>query len=524
MRSRLRFIQIIDRIPVRLRLTLGHALWMALILISIGVGVSEFLKESLQESLDAALVTSAKTMREEGQGNSDASLDLRNSPFWWSVWDEFENGRRFAVRSYPKMVDTSGNISARTTNMSVRLPVTPHALTRAEKGLLTFETFPQKGDAAAQLRQVTLPVMSKGRFTGELIQVGTPLAPSQKMLRQMNLLLFISFSVALVISVLLGYQLTKAAFSPVARITATAKGLSANDLDKRIAVTCADDELKTLIVTFNQMLDRLEDAFSRLRRFAGDVSHELRTPLAVLRGEAELALRRERTPEQYKAALNTIQSESASMTKVVEDLLLLARAQGKSLQLKWREVDLRRFVDEIAKDVENKCSDRSVVLNIAVAGDTKLVAGETYLSLAIKNIVLNALKHSGEGQQVDISVFQDDGNTVFEVRDYGEGIAEQDLPYLFDAFYRADNARNRKLGGVGIGLSLAHALVKLHGGRIDVDSKVGEGACFRIFVPETQNPQPHGTLADGTRRAKLLSKLPFAGKNKDLMRLDTSEA
>ncbi len=507
--KKLKAFQLIDRIPVRLRLSLGHAIWMALILVCVGVGVSRFIEENIYDSLDATLITSAKTMREEGRSGQFDSLRLRNSPFWWSVWDEFAEGRRLAVRSYPKMVDLSGNISARSSNMSVRLPVTPYTLARAEKGLATFETFPQRGGVLPQLRQVTLPVMSQGHFTGELIQVGAALEPTHRMIRQMKIMLLISLSSALVISVFLGYLLTKAAFKPVTRITATAKGLSANDLDKRITLTSADDELRTLIVTFNQMLDRLEDAFARLRRFAGDVSHELRTPLAVLRGEAELALRRDRTKDEYKKALSVIADESKSMSKIVEDLLLLARAQGKSIDLKWQEIGLEVFIEEIVRDVRKNFEDKGVSLNLNIFGNRPIRVGATYLSLAIKNLLLNALKHSQPGKTVEFEVAPVGDELVFSIKDQGEGIDERDLPYLFDAFYRADTARNRKLGGFGIGLSLAQALVKLHGGRIGVESKLGEGSVFRIFIPETKSIDNGNGKLSSSQRSKILSTLAF---------------
>ena len=471
-----------DQVPVRLRLSLGHAIWMGLLFLAIGFGVYRVVEQSIYDSLDANLMSSAKTIKSAGLFNE--RRQLRDTPFWWSILDEFYGGRRLSFRSYTQVVDFSGRIVRKSRNGGVRLPVTPRALARAEKGQETFETFPKRPGNDPQFRLVTLPVVDRGKFTGELIQVGTPLDSSLRIVNHVKIMLIVSLSLALGISILFGHLLTRWAFRPVVQITNAAANFSVSDLDKRLTPPPAKDELRALIETFNEMLSRLEDVFSRLRRFAGDVSHELRTPLAVLRGEAELALRRPRSPEEYQEALRIIGSESQNMSKIVEDLLLLARAQGNSLEFKWEVMDSLTFVRGIANDLKKSFDDEQVGLEVLHDRGETLTICPGYLSLAIKNLLLNALKHSTAGSKVQFQVETSFLDITFIVRDFGQGIPEDALPYIFDAFYRADDARNRKLGGVGIGLSLAQALVKLHGGSLSVESREGHGASFKVSIPK----------------------------------------
>lgn len=465
----------LDKIPVRIRLSLGHAIWMVLIFTAIGIGVYRLVGDSILQSIDNALLSSATTIRD-----NKYSPDEHDNQFWGSILDEFYNGK-VLVRPYAQIMDISGNIKAKRRNMTTRLPVSPQALARAKKGLETFWSFPWRSDQT--LRMVTLPVMRGTRFTGDLVQVGATLDSSLQVLDTVKVLLWISLSIGLFLSIIFGYLLTRWAFRPVAKITKAAGVLGINDLNMRLKLPPAQDELRDLTQAFNEMLDRLEDAFSRLRRFAGDVSHELRTPLSVLRGEAELALRRERPTEEYKSALKTIGIESAHMSNIVEDLLLLARAQGNSIALKWEDVDMGYFITDIEASIEKKYQQKNISLQVNNNATPLICLSPGYFSLALKNILLNAANHSKTGSQVILNLSSDDRGTTFSVKDFGEGIPEESLPYIFDAFYRADTARNRNSGGIGIGLSLAQALVKLHGGSLFVESEVGQGTTFHLFIP-----------------------------------------
>ncbi len=473
----------LSRIPIRIRLSVGHALWMALIFIAIGVGVSKVVEDSVLQSLDATLLTSAKTIR-DAQQNQQQKLSVFHDPLYWeSMIDEFFGGRRY-LRAYAQLIDPSGKVRARTSNVRVSLSVSPLAMARAERGQETYESHKIANGGA--LRQLTLPVMRHGKFAGELIQVAAFMSDSLNTISNAKIMLWITLSLGFVVSLVFGYLLTNWSLKPVTRITREVGALGFTDnFDRRLKLPAAEDELRLLVMTFNEMLGRIEDAFGRLRRFAGDVSHELRTPIAVLRGEAELALRRERSPEEYRASMRTIVDEAAQMSSIVENLLLLARAQGEAIKVQLEETQVQRFVDDLCHSVEKNFEEKQVQLQVDLGtfGEKMAHMAPGYMTLALKNILLNACKHSSPGQAVEFKVSASVSEWRFEITDYGEGIAKESLPYVFDMFYRADTARNRSSGGVGIGLSLAKALVSLHSGRIEVASEPKQGASFSVYIP-----------------------------------------
>lgn len=476
----------LENIPVRYRLAIGHATWLGLLFIVLGIGLFRVVEKNFNDSVDRTLVASAKSIGDARFGQQNFSYFFHkffSSPM--GVDEMF--GRRF-IRTYARMLNVSGKVSLRTKNLDVNLPVTPRALKRAESGHETFETFKFKD--SVPIRVLTMPVVIAGKFTGDIIQVGTSLEVTHQALKGVAMILWVTLPVGMGLSLVFGYFLTKRALKPVVTMTGTAKGLSIHDLGLRIPLPKANDELRELAATFNSMLDRLEDSVKRLRRFTGDVSHELRTPLAVLRGEAELALRRPRDSEQYKEAIERISKESMHMSKIIEDLLLLARAESKSVAMSWECLEVDRFVERIVHDTAPVYLNRGVKLVPKVEDGIKIVeCSESLFGLAVRNIVANAAKHSPFGAEVFLRIYKASSGLhsdqiVFEVKDKGEGIPASDLDKIFEPFYRADTARNRGAGGAGIGLSLALALVKLHGGEIEVTSEVGKGSTFRMIIPQ----------------------------------------
>ena len=380
----------LDRVPVRLRLSLGHAIWMALLFLGVGYGLYRVVEHNLYRSVDTSLLISAQSIR-------DARFIRGFSP---PLMERFLNqffGEKY-IRPYAQLVDLSGKISAKT-DVHVSLPVTPKALARAERGLETFETFPPRHDSESPLRQVTLPVVKFGRFTGELIQVGASLDSTYHTLREIAWVLWISLPLGVALSVVFGYLLTKRSLSPVTHMSEAAKSLGSADLSVRLPLPPAKDELRQLAQTFNEMLDRLEDAFMRLRRFTGDVSHELRTPLAVLKGEAELTLRKERSVDDYKQSLRTIVGEANNMTGIIEDLLLLARAESRAVAMTWMELTTADFIGDVIQVVQPVYDAKGISLRVVNRAKSRFKANPGYLTLALKNILINAAKHSGSGSR-----------------------------------------------------------------------------------------------------------------------------
>lgn len=470
----------IDHLPVRIRLSFAHALVMALIFAGVGCGLYKIVEYNLYRSIDASLMNSARMIKENHPSRGFSPLRMEGFLL------EFFGGNY--VKPITELIDLSKRSSEKfhpnSQNHSYHFPISLETKNRAKKGETTIETVEIKG---VKIRLVSVPIIKLRRFTGELIQVATPLESATFMLDELAWVLWISLPAGFGLSFLIGYLFTARAFKPVREMTVTASSLSFDDMSKRIKVPVAKDELSQLAEVFNDLLARLEDSFTRLQRFNGDVAHELRTPLAVVKGEAELALRRERSPDDYKAALRTIVQESRHMTDIVQDLLLLARAESRSVAMSWERLNIEAFTRSLEDETKVLFSEKAIKLNLDITTAPSFIdAHPTYLNLAIKNILINAAKHSPSGAGVDFVVEASGERVSFTVKDHGEGIAKEHLSYIFDPFFRADTARNRAAGGAGIGLSLAKALIKLHSGKIDVQSELGKGTTFTISVPKAK--------------------------------------
>lgn len=467
-------IRFLARLPISFRLAVGHGILMAAVLPLVGFGVYNLVQRDLLKSVDAALLASAESMRATKSSQGMAGLD--------QFLDNFLGGRE--INAYARLVDLSGNIRSKSARDDVSLPITKLAMARAEQGLSTFETWSREGKAP--LRQLTMPVMLGGIFSGTLVQVGAPLDATYTTLREVRSVFYIVLPTVLVLSMVAGYLLTRRSLAPVDGMRRAADRLSATDLSHRLEVPKVRDELHDLAETFNLMLSRLEDAFERQRRFSSDVSHELRTPLTAIRGETELALRRNRSPEEYRAALETIQKESVAMGTTVEDLLLLARAEAGGLPTTKSPVTTADFLSTVASKAQQLGRIKQVQVSIVEQGAPKeFFAAENYLSLALGNLLSNAVKHSPENGVVTLTCKKSDADRLtFTVADQGEGIPQVLLEKIFDPFFRVDSARNRVAGGVGIGLSLARALARLHGGDVRAESSQGRGSKFHLTIAQ----------------------------------------
>lgn len=388
-----------------------------------------------------------------------------------------------SIRLYAMLIDTQNNkTKIQTRDIRIKFDVTPISVKRAQEGIETFETFQRKDKPS--IRQLTLPVVHSDTFTGEIVQVGTSLEATNNWLKSLSVVLGTTFPISLALSIIVGYWMAFRSLKPVRSISRAASKMQVENLGKKLAVPKAKDELQELTLTFNHMLERLQQSFAQQKRFTGDVSHELRTSLAVLLGEAEFSKRKERTPGEYQQSLETIHSESLHMSKIVEDLLLLSRAENKAIKILHEDVAIDDLLSSVQQGVDKVFADKKVGLVVENHIISTMKANKNYLSIILRNILINAAKHSKEEQKVRVVADQTPSAFSFQVIDQGSGIPQESLPHIFDTFYRADTSRNRTAGGVGIGLSLASALAKLHGGTIHVESQEGKGSTFTLEIPK----------------------------------------
>jgi len=287
-----------------------------------------------------------------------------------------------------------------------------------------------------------------------------------------------------ILASLLGYWLSGRAMAPVNRIIQSAEQIGVQNLSQRLEVPKAADELQRLTVTLNDMLERIESSVKRIRQFTANASHDLRTPLSLIRTHAEIALRRTRTQIEYRESLARILSVSEETTRLVEALLALARADAGGTNLRFEQIDLTAALQKNCHKFSVLAGSKGLSFSSHLADEPLLLKGDSAALDSLLGAVLeNALKYTPAGGFVRVCSSEISGNALIEIEDTGIGIAAEDLPRIFDRFFRADQARSREVPGVGLGLSIARWIAETHHGRIEVESRLGAGSVFRVVLP-----------------------------------------
>jgi two-component system, OmpR family, sensor kinase len=283
-----------------------------------------------------------------------------------------------------------------------------------------------------------------------------------------------------------GYFLARKSLQPVAAMGTQARRIGATNLHERLAVQNPHDELGQLAATFNDLLNRLDQSFERQRRFIADASHELRTPLAILRGEAEVAMsQKNRSAEEYLESLTILHQEARRLTKIVEDLFTLTRADSGQYRLAAQEVYLEEVVADCAHSVRTLAKGKNIELNVDAGSECPMQGDPELLRRMILNLLDNAIKYTGPGGRVEIACRAGDADCEVHVTDTGSGIPAELQGRVFERFFRADQARSRseKDGGAGLGLSIAQWIAQAHHGRLELAHSDRGGSHFAVFLP-----------------------------------------
>lgn len=355
------------------------------------------------------------------------------------------------------------------------------------------------------LRVLTVPLQIEDtqQLVGYLQIASSDLRTIDQARRDLLAILVSGIILALVFSAIVGAMLARRALRPIDAIIETALNISrADDLERRILYTGPPDEVGRLTAAFNEMLERLERLFRAQQRFLADVSHELRTPLTTIRGNVDLLRRLGGADAE---SLDAIQSEAERMTRLVGDLILLAKAEGGGLPIAYEPVELDTLLLQVYRQARVLGNGLEIKMGeedqVTVLGDTDK------LKQLLLNLVDNAVKYTPKGGQITLGLVRDNGWARLTVADTGIGIPPEDLPHIFDRFYRVDKARSRAAGGAGLGLSIAQWIAQAHGGHITVSSEVGRGTTFSVWLPVASNgeglarsPEPAVLSAENARQ------------------------
>lgn len=392
----------------------------------------------------------------------------------------FSNSLRWMDR-YLQIVDVRGNIIYRSDNLEDRqLPLTPAILKEVLNGEISLLTASEPD--AEPVRFISFPIKSGGEVN-HIVQIGASLGDIQETLGDLLRLLIIVGGSVLLFASVGGFFLANKALKPVDKITQTVERIGEKNLSQRLIFKITDDEIGRLIVVFNNMLDRLERAFESQRRFTGDVSHEIRSPLTIIKGDIEVALRKQRAPDEYQRVLRSNLEEIDRMTKLVDDLLVLARADYGDFQLQIESVRLDQLLDEIVTYCQGQARAKDIEIGQKTDGEIYIKGDKNRLRQLMLNLVENALMYTPPSGRIELMLGKEDGNAKLSVKDNGIGIPEQDLPHIFDRFYRVDKTRSRKQGGTGLGLSICQSIVAAHNGKIEVQSEIEKGSTFTVLLP-----------------------------------------
>jgi heavy metal sensor kinase len=457
-------------LPIRLRLTAWYFAVLALVLPAFGVSGYLAMRHSIRQTIDEELQVRAEGVHQliertiQRGARGDLPEGLR------------EHTELRAGGALLQVSDAQGNWLYRSKVMS------DYGVPRSSPSSPKISEY-TGNDVPLRIRNLTVNVGGEPYF----IQSAFEIDDFYEALYHFELLLYLAIPSLLICAALGGYWISTRALAPVDQITKTARTIGAQNLSSRLVVPATGDELQRLSETLNGMLDRLELSFKKITQFTADASHELRTPVAVMRTRAELSLRKARSPEEYRDVISEVLTELEKTSGLIEQLMFLARADSGAETLHFSPTNVTEVLREACHQGSALAEAKQIVFQEQISSDSMWIRGDaSSLRRLFLILIDNAVKYTSANGQVEVSLHRNDGYAIAQVRDTGIGIAETDLPNVFERFYRADKARTRELGGVGLGLSIGRWIAEVHSGSIEVQSAPGRGSVFQIRLPITE--------------------------------------
>jgi len=479
---------------VRMRLTFWNTVVMAAALATFAVAIHIMVGANLRASVDGELAESAehvvdgwRTYQAVSAGKratGRARIVLRGARPQSGAESRYEQ-----LRS-PRLLDPRGR------SLVPFWPSQPYDGRAFAAAVAGRRVYSQVTISQVPVRVYSVPLTMGGKRYGA-VQVARPLDDLERLNRGLTRTLLTLIPLAVLAAFAGGAFLTDRALRPVKHISQAADRLGANDLSRRLPVT-GGDEFAELAESFNRMLQRLEEAFQRQRRFTADASHELRTPLTTIKANTSLALSESGSAEEYREALEEADRAADTMSRIVQDLLLLAKSDDGQIELELAPVsaaELLRLAAEATSDQEHAHIDVQ-----APEPDLDLLGDMHHLLRLMGNLVENAMRHTPTTGRIVLSARAEGDMAAITVADNGEGISPEHLPHLFERFYRVDLARSREHGGFGLGLAICKSIAEAHGGSLSIRSAVGVGTEVTVWLPRALPPGSGGAQKPAIRQ------------------------
>ncbi len=472
------------------KVTAWYTLALAAIIFVFSTLIYQDFKYSLVENLDSLLKSKAENIEDliDSRYEEEVSEKKRSGKESLTSNPEFLQVIKSTVKeehdesSFLQIFDPQGiklDYSDKDIAQLVPTIVTNNALSQGNIQIDTLKQLLIKHKYGA-VRILTMPILKDGKVS-YIIQVGGFLAPIYATLHRLKTILFLFLPLALFFAVLIGLLLTRIAFNPVDKIIDRMGQINTKNLQEKINIPNADNEIRRLADTFNDMLTRLDRAFTTQKQFIQDVSHELKTPLTALRGKQEVALTKDRSTGEYKSVLEVNLEEINKMSRLVENLLVLISIDSKEMPFKKATLNLNVLLEQVLENIMVLAEEKQISVSSLLDDGIMIVGDHAQISRVILNLLDNAIKYTPVKGRVDVKLFKEDDAAKIVVTDTGVGIDKSELPQIFDRFYRTDKSRNTP--GFGLGLSIVKSIVETHQGKIEVESQPDMQTIFIVSLP-----------------------------------------
>lgn len=481
---------------VRFRLTLWYALILTLFLSVFSFLMYSELERALYRDADRNLLHEVQQIEQTIDIEAFyKTLDMTEKPVLGFMKPEMSRMRENLKDALIKWERDHKKISRST--LMIRLESLDHSLllsnmTGWEKEIIfpDFErdaVFLEKGESFQTIHFHSRPIRLYYQMVTYdntplfIIEAGLPIKEIKNTLDRLSFIILISIPGAVAFACFAGWFLAKRSFSPVQQMIEKARQITSANMQGRLPRTQAGDEIDHLAGTLNEMIDRLEASMKLIKDFSSDVSHELKTPLAIIRGEVDLALRRERSADELRQTLKVIEGEVNELIRLVDDLMFLMRSDAKQLHFEKKRIRLEELLKQVCDRFKDRAGKKNIKLELKSRGWAEVEGDEVYLKRLFANLLDNAIKFTPEGGEIDVSLKIKDKTAVAEVKDTGIGIEPGLREKVFFRFYRTDQARSQE--GSGLGLNIAKSIVEGHGGKIHLESPLQKGTSAIVTLP-----------------------------------------
>ncbi len=447
----------------RLRLTIMYTAAVVLVFSVFAYGIYREYRKELLQMVDDSLLTSAKAVVQKGL---NPKIIGGNEEIIKKLGDE-----------YYQVINRNGEIIIASLTGNRLWPLNKRLMIAAFKGSPEYETVTYKGE---NFRTLYYPGSEDN-----ILRVGESLEDTDREIGKLQRLFIILFPFMVTLSSIVSWFLAGRSLDPVIKIRSLAQKFRQGNVKERINIGLKGREIDELVTIFNEMLDNIQHSIEAQKRFTSDVSHEIRSPLSSLRSSIEVTLRKKRTPGEYEDILKTNLADIIRLSRITDNLLFLTKADNKILQLRRQWFDVGRAMESSIEHLRHEASSAGISVTENYQENLELNGDVDLLEQAFSNLVENAIKYTASGGEVGITAREEAGSVIVIISDSGIGIPEEEIPHIFERFYRVNKERSRKSGGTGLGLAITQWIVNAHKGKILVSSRPGSGSEFRVILPKS---------------------------------------